>query len=81
MQEMAAIMAAVKAHSVFQTAMQKFLDLRAPSNDAVETKPALVNKVDGLAQSLQSVPFVHWQLATIAYQSQIQMVCSVGLDI
>ena len=72
-------MAAVKAHSVFQTAMQKFLDLRAPSNDAADAKPALINKVSALAQSLQSVPFVHWQLATIilSYSISVQngMLC------
>ena len=71
MQEMTAIMAAIKAHSVFQSAMQKFLDLRAPSNDAVETKPALVNKVFTLAQSLQPAPLVHWQLATIIQSCSI----------
>ena len=65
MQEMTAIMAAIKAHSVFQSAMQKFLDLRAPSNDSADAKPALVNKVFALAQSLQAVPLVHWQLATL----------------
>ena len=65
MQEMTAIMTAVKAHSVFQTAMQKFRDLRAPSNDAADAKPALVNKVFALAQSVQAVPIGNWQLATI----------------
>ena len=58
-------MAAVKAHSVFQTAMQKFLDLRASSNDAAESKPALVNKVFASAQSLQPASLMQWQLATI----------------
>ena len=64
MQEMAAILAAVKAHSVFQTAMRKYLDLRASSDDAAETKPALVDKVSTWARSLQAVTPVHWQLAT-----------------
>ena len=69
MQEMAAIMAAVKAHSVFQTAMQKFLDLRASSSDAAEAKPALVSKVFAKTQALPSAPRIHRQLATLGILS------------
>ena len=64
MQEMAAIMAAVKAHSVLQTAVQKYLDLRASSDDAAESKPVLVKKVFAQPHSLQVVTPVHCQLAT-----------------
>ena len=76
-------MAAVKAHSVFQTAMQKFLDLRAPSNDSADAKPALVNRY---LHWLNPCRLSHlytgsWPQSYNHTQSDCRTVCSVELDL